>query len=596
MLLWLILLAIRPSALATSSLGGVSLAFARRLSQRFHKGPVYAAAVEAVGLVFTRSAVGYWSLSIVSHGLWMAFNAGLLVLLMLLLSTKQYTFVWETTILSDGAYVAITETMAAVPGAIGFTTPSQSQILASHRTDTDSLPPDTSEAWSGLLVGSILVYGLLPRAALLLLCLLMGRREKTRFRLNLALPGYARLQTRLLPVSDTLGVVDADDNPPARHWRPGTRDGTEQAQHHDDGPIAILGLEIDSPRSGWPPLDTLDWLDLGFVDNRADRLRALDQVRSALQKPRFILVVCSLTTTPDRGIQVFLEHLQRATSTPLVLVLTDGQRLRARGYPDDVIQRSADWQQLAEKIPITKGQLMEVDLDHLTEASRAKLTTSLGIPYAGDEAESHIERAFAVILEYVQRWQGSPNAIEQAELHRAIGVLYQDAPSSWQSLLHSQVKPNVALTEQLQSSSQRMVNLLPIGLRQDPRWLSAGAMAGALSCVVAATLVTPAAIASLPLWAGLGAAVSAIVPKSGANQAVSAAGKTEHDITAAVRSAALFALVLELQGHDEATITRIMDRTVAQNEPVIHGEETARQWLVSLHRRLDRALAMESAE
>ena len=88
----------------------------------------------------------------------------------------------------------------------------------------------------------------------------------------------------------------------------------------------------------------------------------------------------------------------------------------------------------------------------------------------------------------------------QAELQRAIAELYGGGRQAWQDLLRARlggVAPNLS---ELRESSRRMVDLLPARLR-NTRWLAAGAVAGALGCIAAATLVAPAAIVAL---AGVG--------------------------------------------------------------------------------------------
>ena len=64
-----------------------------------------------------------------------------------------------------------------------------------------------------------------------------------------------------------------------------------------------------------------------------------------------------------------------------------------------------------------------------------------------------------------------------------------------------------------------------------------------------------------------------------------------------MRAAALFALVLELQGRDEAAISRIIDQAVGADDeaPVIDGPDNARTWLNSLRLRLGQALTREQA-
>ena len=136
-----------------------------------------------------------------------------------------------------------------------------------------------------------------------------------------------------------------------------------------------------------------------------------------------------------------------------------------------------------------------------------------------------------------------------------------------------------------------MTALLPARLRLNPRWLAAGTAGGALACVAAATLIAPVAIASLPIWAGLGAALSMLVAPS-ADAARDAEGVI--DLGPAVAAAALFALVLALQGRDEAEIGRILDRTAGDEEPPpLPDAGAARAWLDGLRARFDRALSLE---
>ena len=67
------------------------------------------------------------------------------------------------------------------------------------------------------------------------------------------------------------------------------------------------------------------------------------------------------------------------------------------------------------------------------------------------------------------------------------------------------------------------------------------------------------------------------------------------DLTDAVDAAALFAIVLELQGRDETDITRIIDRVAGDEDPLaMHDVEAIRVWLDALRARL--ALALEAEQ
>jgi hypothetical protein len=590
LLIWGTLIAAKPGAVPTGSLGNAVFLLGRRVAQWLHRGPLLVPMLQAIGSVYARSPIGRWTLSALSHSLWLAFLSGCLVTVIWVLSIKQYTFVWETTILSDRSYVTLTRVIASIPEALGFITPDDQQITASHWTGQGRLPAESREAWSGLLIGSLVAYGILPRAVLLLLCLLARRRACRQFRLDTTLPGYARLQTRLLPTSQPIGVVDPEQGIPAVSTVTPVPTPLPSVAH---GPTAILGFEIERPGSAWPPpLDGVEWLDLGFVDSRHDRRQALEQVRSAPTPPRLIAVVCSVTTTPDRGTCRFLNEVRQSSSAPLLILLTDGQRLREREPPPEVEQRFTDWRRLAASAAIAEDQVIDVDLEHLTDTSRARLAALLGGTPATGSAAARLEQAFTLILEQARRWTGTPPAGEQAELHQAIAALYNNERSHWRSWLKIPINPAGDLLGQAKVGARQMLDLLPARLRANPRWYAAGALAGALSCIAAATLVAPAAIASLPLWAGLGAVLGALVKPAGAEQP--AADHPPIDLSDAVNGAALFALVLELQGRPEVVITRILDRLAGEGDPpVLKDVDAVRRWLDELCRRFALACQVE---
>lgn len=586
LLIWLVLLWVRPGTMFSNSLGGDFIfLLMRRINQWLHKGPMHVAAAQAMASVYARTPVGRWTLSAISHLLWLVFLIGCLLSLLLILSTKQYTFAWETTILSDRAYIILTRTLASLPEAVGFSAPNPEQIAASHWMGQGDPPAEAREAWSGLLIGSLMVYGIFPRIILLVFCFLARQQAIMGFRLNTTLPGYARLETRLLPASQPLGVVDPDDD--KADLTPALPLPAPQRSVAATGPPAIMGFEVNQPVSHWPPpVEGVQWLDLGFVDSRNDRKNALERVRHAANPPRIIAIVCSVTITPDRGTQGFINAVQQASSSPVLIILTDGQRLRERGSNHEAEQRFRDWRELAMNAQVSEEQVIDLDLNHLTEASRAKLTAAIKGANTVSTSGHHLEQAFSLIVQHVQGWSENPNASAQAELHRDIAALYQNQRNTWQTLLRTQLPTSGNVVGQLKSSANQMIDLLPERLRINPKWHAAGAVAGALGCVAAATLMAPAAITSLPLWAGLGAALPMVIKPDKVQNL-----KQETivvDFTEAVNGATLFALLLELQGNDEIQITRTIDRVIGDTElPPIQTAEATRQWLDTLQARFD---------
>jgi hypothetical protein len=583
---WLIFMFLGSSTTTGGGLlGSAALALARRVNRWLHQGPLQVAAAQATTTVYGTGNIGRWTLSALTHALWLAFLVGCLVLVLLVLSTKQYNFAWETTILSEHAYTTLVRIIAEIPGWFGFSTPDAQQVVASRWTGARVPPAEARSAWAGLLVGSIVAYGLLPRALFLVVSLAAWRRATAHYHLDTSRRGYTRLHTRLQPIARNIGVVDEKPVPeesPAQSVIPPPRPLPVQGE----GPVAIVGLEIGTPETGWPPsLDGIDWFDLGFVEGRSDRHRVLDQITSPIPMPSLLVVVCSLAATPDRGTGAFVRDLKQTAGIPMAMVLTEGQHLRRRGHTDQVGQRVEDWRHLATQAGVPDDRVIEVDLDHLTDISRGRLAKVTGTRHRAPNAGGHIEQAFALILEHVARWAGQPGLPEQAELQREIARLYRGKTLPWQDLLRIRPKPNSDYAQQLKTGAHHMLELLPARLRMHPRWLTAGALAGSLACVAASTLVAPVAITALPAWAGLGAVISTFLPGSNA----SAAEPLEEriDLTDVVASAALFALVLELQDRDETTITHILDEVVgAEDPPIIETLDGARAWLDTLRGRL----------
>ncbi|MHC4422453.1 MAG: DUF2868 domain-containing protein, partial [Planctomycetota bacterium] len=487
------------------------------------------------------------------------------------------------------------------PEKLGFPTPTPEQIAASDGSlPPTAMPLDQIEgarhAWSGLLIGSLVTYGLVPRVILLGLCLRLLTRARRRWRLDTNRPGYLRLQPRLMPQTESLGVIDPD-TPGEDEAVAATAPGPQRTPAA--GPPAVLGLEIEPPASPWPPrIAGVSWRDLGLVDDRRDRQRALEQLAEPKAGPSTVVIVCGLTTTPDRGHGAFLEQVRQASGSPVALVLTGGETFRRRGDSGQLAGRIEDWRTLADGAGVPAEQVIELDLDHLTDTSISGLAELVGADPDAPPAARRIESAFDLIVDHLDRWNGDPDDSQRAALHEAIAALYRSELSSWQTTLGATARNlKEDLAGGLRSGAEGVVRLLPQRLKADARWIAAGAVAGALGCVAAAALAAPVVIGSLPVWSVLGAAVAAVV------RATTSVAKDQEpgDETLpsgrgdAVRAAALFALLLELQGRDEAAITRILDETVGEAEPPeIDTSAEARTWLDEIRHRLDLALAGEA--
>ena len=284
LLVWLVLMLAsgrkyKSGGMIFATLGGLLFRFARFLYSKTHRSAAHAAASSAIATATFQGPIARWTLSSISHGLWVAYNVGCLATLILLLSTHQYSFAWETTILSEGAFEPMTRAISALPKALGFDVPTPQQIEESRWTSSAQFGQSnaTRQAWSSLLVGALVVYGFAPRLLLLAFGLGQRRFAISRYRIDVNRPEFARLQPIIMPV-ERIGVVDRDDEA-----RSGVVPHAPIVSHtaRPIGPPAIVGVELSIRQSGstWPPpLHAVRWNDLGFVETRDDQRRVIAQL------------------------------------------------------------------------------------------------------------------------------------------------------------------------------------------------------------------------------------------------------------------------------------------------------------------------------
>lgn len=141
-----------------------------------------------------------WLIGATSHGLWLCTLSGMLVSVVLLLLVRQYTFNWESTLLSNTALVKTVEALSWLPERLGFPVPDSQAVIAGRLNNHI----EDARAWAGLLIGSIICYGILPRLLAWLACKIT--LKTLRERLDLNQPYYQNIlrtwQTK---------IVDADD-------------------------------------------------------------------------------------------------------------------------------------------------------------------------------------------------------------------------------------------------------------------------------------------------------------------------------------------------------------------------------------------------
>ncbi len=291
-----------------------------------------------------------WYLGRFSHQLWLATLTGMLLAIIFLLVVRQYSFSWESTLLSDQALVTLTHILGWLPSIVGFDIPSDAAIIQS-RLVTDALPLSIARQWAGLLIGSLLMYGIVPRAIAWAFCALMFRRKKMR--LDIKLPYYQKIinfwQRKVIDADDFIEIA-APIAPKA--IISSAKKLVALLEYPADNALWWqLGLNADSNNN----IVNNDVEDFGIIDDRDDMARLTTYL---MAHPVQVLLGIHQQALPDRGVLRKIDHIAAQAKSGLIVQLLDSED---KDSLDNTSVRYQQWQTaLAER------QIGLVDSTHKT--------------------------------------------------------------------------------------------------------------------------------------------------------------------------------------------------------------------------------------
>ncbi|EGK15414.1 DUF2868 domain-containing protein [Psychrobacter sanguinis] len=268
-----------------------------------------------------------WYLSRFSHQLWLATLTGMLFAIIFLLIVRQYSFSWESTLLSDHALMTLTHWLGWLPSMVGFNVPDADAVVQS-RLVTDVMPLSIARQWASLLVGSLLMYGIVPRAIAWAFCAVMFNRKKMK--LDLSLPYYQKIISFW-----QRKVVDEDD------FVEKVQPVAPKAKVTQGNKLVAL-LEYKHPNPTWyhtagEAFITQPPEDFGVLDDREDMDRMLEYL--ATHDVQVLLGIHG-KALPDRGTMRKLDKLAtHAKQGVIVQLLTDDGSIEAV----DLVRRQ-QWQ------------------------------------------------------------------------------------------------------------------------------------------------------------------------------------------------------------------------------------------------------------
>ena len=251
-----------------------------------------------------------WYLGRFSHQLWLATLTGMLLAIIFLLIVRQYSFSWESTLLSDQALITLTQVLGWLPSMVGFTVPDSAAIVQS-RLVTDAMPLSMARQWAGLLVGSLLMYGIVPRAIAWAFCALMFRRKKMR--LDTKQPYYQKILNfwqRHVVDEDDFRAVPAPIAPKATL---------------STGKKLVALLEYPSQQDNWwqsglnADISNVSNVEnFGILDDRDD----MDRLTTYLDShPVQVLLGIHSKALPDRGTLRKLDRIAEHAADGLIVQL-----------------------------------------------------------------------------------------------------------------------------------------------------------------------------------------------------------------------------------------------------------------------------------
>ncbi|WP_332764438.1 DUF2868 domain-containing protein [Pseudomonas koreensis] len=278
------------------------------LSEKLARDAKAAQLAPALLLMLQRRKLNRWALGTLVNGLWSLAMLSALVVLLMLMATRRYGFVWETTILNAETFIHLTRTLGSLPALLGFNVPTVEMIRASGDAALDI--ESARQAWATWLVGVLVVYGVLPRLLLTLLCWWRWNSGKAALRLDLNLPGHAQLRERLMPTSERLGV---NDPAPAQLHRVESSIG----ELASEGAL-LVAIELDEQRP-WPPALPKNVSNAGILDSRESRHKLLEQLSRF--PPARLAIACDPRRSPDRGSLALIAELARNAGATRVWLL-----------------------------------------------------------------------------------------------------------------------------------------------------------------------------------------------------------------------------------------------------------------------------------
>lgn len=295
---------------STHASGGLLAQLWPKLTLMLARGPNIGLVVQAWWSVWRQANATRWLFSTCTHLIWVTIMVAAGAAMIFALSTRQYDFVWETTVLSSDVFVKWVGRLAVVPQWLGFVVPDEDLIRASGSLSHHNAEV-TRRLWSGWLLGCLVAYGILPRVILSLISAFIVSIRRLRIGPDVSAPYYVAVLHRM-PASEQMSEGHAPHPSviSVAHANTPDSDGSWNTDN------LLIAIEPD-PNDPWPPAGIGTAVTcIGPIDSRESRRLVLDRI--TLTRAKNLVLVCDARHSPDRGTLRLISDLSECSKRTLI--------------------------------------------------------------------------------------------------------------------------------------------------------------------------------------------------------------------------------------------------------------------------------------
>ncbi|OCG16842.1 hypothetical protein A9G24_03910 [Gilliamella sp. App6-5] len=250
-----------------------------------------------------------WLIGFVLNLFWTVILSSSLLVLVVLFSTKHYSFEWQTTLLSSDTVIALTHYLGYLPSLFGFEIPKDEVIkLSEHALSAG----EVRSSWAVWLLGVFIVYGLVVRFLCMVFCGVNWLVSCRRITLNTTHPDYQILANQLQPLSVKIEDADQFGSTSNQWYLP--------IHSIENGEGAFL-VAIDVQES-WHYPESVSFL--GFLNTREQRSKILDYLQ--LTPAKKLLIAIDTDRSPDRGVLNFIHQLINKSLQTRIWFINQGKQ------------------------------------------------------------------------------------------------------------------------------------------------------------------------------------------------------------------------------------------------------------------------------